>query len=226
MRVGYIVFILMVSCGEPNSKPQVVADLGKEKAEIIFAREAGNGQYCVYANSVDKKLLPTPWGGVVNQQQETEEKTNQSPYSELKVKDKLDFSKIAEGSTLLTERSVSSKDLYFPLVGNSKHSNIASKASYLPYVGPLVVACVLSSPFFLPAYLVCAPFLLSVLVVGYVVPIRARKAAAKEGQDKLDALLLTDVYNWPSLLPELRKIFRWLESENSAECPNQPRITP
>ena len=225
MRVGYIIFcILTVSCGEPDSKPQVVADLSKEKAEIIFAREAGNGQYCVYANSVDKKLLPTPWGELVNQQ-EAGEQTNQATPNELRVKGKLDFSKVAEGSTLLTERSVSSKDLYYPLVGNSKHSNIASKASYLPYVGPFVLACMLS-PFFPAAYFVCTPFLLSVLVVAYIVPIRAKKAAAKEGQNKLNALLLTDVYNWPSLLPELRKIFRWLESENSIECPSQPRITP
>ena len=212
MRFGYIIFILIVGCGEPRGDPQVVVDLSKEKAEVIFAGEAKNGHYCFYTNSVDKEVLSLF---------STDGQTDQSSFSELGGKKKLDYSKVSEGSALLTERSISSKDLHSPLAGSSKWSNIAGNASVFPYRIPLATICMIS---FFSGSLVwigvgCLPSLAS-----FVVSYRAVWKAKAEGQRKLGSLLSSNIYNNPLLVSELRKIFQWLESENSIICPEQPRI--
>lgn len=212
MRFG--VFILMVGCGEPRGEPQVVVDLSKEKAEVIFAGEAGNGHYCFYANSVDKGEMSSFLTGSHSQ-------TAQPLFSELGGKKKLDFSKVAEGSTLLTERSISSRDLHSPLAGSSKWSNIAGNASVFPYSIPLATVCMLSwfSGSLVWIGVGCLPSLTS-----FFINYRAVRKAKAEGRRKLGSLLSPYVYNNPLLLSELGKIFQWLESENSVVCPKQPRI--
>lgn len=220
MRV--VIFILIVSCGEPHGKPQVVADFNGEQAEIIFARKASNGQYCFYANTVEKELLSK--GLPLLKDQASEQDGDQSSFTKLEEK-QVDFSKISEGSTLLTERSVSSNDLKYPLTGSTKWSNIMTKTSYIPYNIPLSFGCfaglvLLSTPVGWLA-VSCVP-----LIASYAMSLRAGVKALAEGRRKLNAAVRLEVYRDPLLLQELRKIFQWLESENSIECPAQPRIAP
>lgn len=212
MRFGYTVFILTVGCGEPRGDPQVVVDLSKEKAEVIFASEAGNGHYCFYGNSVDKELM-SPFLA--------DGQTDQPPSSELMGKKKLDYSKVAEGSTLLTERSISDKDLHSPLAGSTTWSNIAGNAAAFPYRIPLATVCMVS---FLSGSLLwigvgCLPSLAS-----FLISYRAIRKARAEGHRKLGSLLSSYVYINPLLLSELHKVFQWIESENSVVCPERPRI--
>lgn len=222
MRIGYIVFILIVSCGPPHSDPQVVVDFSKEKAEIIFARPADNGQFCFYSNSVEKELLPPLFKDRERVIAKEKQKNPEANYELVRTKFEVDFSKVSEGSTLLTERTISSRDLISPLISSSKWTNIASKTALIPLNFPLVVGCGVG--FFLPAagwFLVaCVPIAASI-TFSFIASIKAEM----EGARKRGSLMSPFIYsNDPSLLQELRKIFQWLESENSTECPKQPRI--
>lgn len=219
MRIGCI-FLLIVGCGEPHSEPQVVADFSKEKVELIFARKTDNKQFCFYANNVDAELVFAGDGQTADNHTDNEllpTKSTNTP--------KVDYSKIAEGSTLLTERSVSSKDLFRPLVGNSKWHNIYAKSSQRPYYHLLSIPC-LATTIFVPnpvLSLSCIPFVIYAITPS-VIRGYARKKVLAEGHGKLQASLSSSIHDNPLLLSELRKIFRWLESENSVACPTQPRI--
>ena len=210
IHILFIAFFIS-SCGHaPSARPAYFVGDTEQRVEVILAGQMRNGQHCFYERKIKRAALygtdslssgdaPTP---------------------------RLELEELGNDSNLLTPRSIYLKDLQSALASRSRSSNIARNLVSWT-ISPLVMSCyasftaVMLGAQILPVVAAtCGPVVL--LSTSVVV---AASRASREAKAKVNGVTSMSLHRANSEdMEQLREIFTWLESVDSAACPLQPKL--
>ena len=212
--------LLLMSCGGQRASDGGVRHLFDNGAQdgkksIIFATKQPNDQHCFYGRNIASEVS-----------------------QESVSADKEAILKLAQGSVLLTPRSLSHQDVRSALLADTKESNVVSHLLFNPISFPLSLTCFVSSSVFLlsnvAVAIVAGPgAVLTMATMGKVAAVscgaeialytgavlystKDAKASRFTGKKLISPYLHGTSTNE---LERLRKIFTWLESRDAMQCP-------
>ena len=212
--------LLLMACGGQRASDGGVRHLFDNGAQdgkksIIFAAKQPNGQHCFYGREIASEVS-----------RESVSSNNEA------------VRELAQGSALLTPRSLSHKDVRGALSADTKESNIVDHLLFNPVSLPLSLTCFVSSTSFLfgnvaMAIIIGAGAALTMVTLGKVAAVSCGAelaiyaGAVFFGIDGASTSSFTSKKLVSSHLHgastdelgRLRKIFIWLESRDAMQCP-------
>ena len=218
--LSLIIALLSIACGEQSGREGNVRHLYSTNQEdeqgIIFAAKQPNGQHCFYQKKV----------------------ANDTSLAEIS-KDRQVVSKLAQGSELLTPRSLYYKDVRGALEADSKNYNFISHLLYNPFSIHTSLACFVSSSVFLVGNAMLAlasgpgGAALSYVTTGKIAVVSCGlemafyasaiglffKGFTKEGHTTNKLTSKSMHSTTADTTTKLHKIFMWLESRDAMQCP-------
>ncbi len=218
--LSYIVVLLVMACGEhkgSNGSVRHLFDNGAQdgKKSIIFATKQPNDQHCFYGRNIASEVS-----------------------QESVSADKEAILKLAQGSVLLTPRSLSHKDVRRALLADTKESNIVDHLLFNPVSLPLSLTCFVSSTVFLfgnvaMAIISGAGAALTMVTLGKVAAVSCGTEiaiyagavffsfdSASTSRFASRKLVSSHLHSTSTdELERLRKIFTWLDSRDAMQCP-------
>ena len=213
--------LLLMSCGGPRDNAGGVRHLfaqngQDDKTPVIFAAKQPNGQHCFYGQHVAHEVS-----------------------LESVAADKSVVRELAQGSALLTPRSLLHEDVRNAALVDTKKNNIISHLLFNPISLPLSTTCFFSSTIFLLGNVAAAIVTghggaaLTMVTLGKVAAVSCGAEMAlyagavffNIGGVSTSSFTSKKLVS-PSLhgtstdeLARLRKIFSWLESRDAMQCP-------